>query len=97
MKINQQPSSIFVLMEVMLLTDVTRGFFFLHDLNHGFITDSFAPKAKNPLVPKVPLQATCTCSSSPITSVSARKFYLRANVAPEDVFRGQFFRKLAKR
>ena len=30
-------------------------------------------------------------------SVSARTFYLRAKVAPEDLFRGQFFRKGAKR
>jgi len=28
-----------------------------------------------------------------LSSVSARKFYLRAKVAPEDLFRGQFFRK----
>jgi len=30
-------------------------------------------------------------------SVSARKFYLRAKVAPEDLFRGQFFRKGANK
>ena len=31
------------------------------------------------------------------SSVSARKFYLRAKVTPEDFFRGQLFRKGAKR
>jgi len=30
-------------------------------------------------------------------SVSARKFFLRAKVAPENLFRGQFFRKGANK
>jgi len=40
----------------------------------------------------VPSEVYNTC-----TSVSARKFYLRTKVAPEDLFRGQFFRKGANK
>jgi len=37
---------------------------------------------------------TSACASN---SVSARKFFSRAKVAPEDLFRGQFFRKWANK